>query len=341
MVGSIFRKGKCMVVAEISANHGQNLDKAVMMIKEASSCGADAVKFQAYTPDTLTIDSDSEYFKVKHPAWKGQTLYQLYQKAFTPWEWFPMLKRIADKEGLFFFSTVFDESSVDALERFDVPVYKIASFELVDLPLIEYTARTGKPLILSTGMATQKEIDQAVKAARKNGAREIILLKCISDYPARPEEINLRTIQNMTEKYGCMTGLSDHTLGIGVSIAAVTLGAVMVEKHFILSRKEKTPDSFFSIEPSELKSLVENVDIVSKALGRVHYGPSEGEKKNLVFRRSIFAVKNIEKGEVFTKDNIRSIRPALGLKPAHMQKVLGKKAKKDILSGTPLSRGMF
>lgn len=328
------------IIAEVSANHAQDIDRAFKMIKEAKRCGADAVKFQTYTPDTLTIDSENRYFRIHHPEWGGQTLYELYKKAYTPWEWFARLKKAADKEGLIFISTAFDRSSVDFLEGLGVACHKIASFELVDIPLIEYAAKTGKPLIMSTGMASAEEIKEAVTAARKAGAKDIILLKCVSSYPADPKEMNLKTIPDMAKRFKCPTGLSDHSLGTGVSVAAVSLGAVMIEKHFTLSRKKKTPDSFFSLEPKELKALVEDIRLVEKALGGVHYGLTAKEKGSLVFRRSLFVVQDIKKGEVFTEDNIRSIRPADGLKPKYMKQIIGKEATKDIKRGTPLSRKM-
>ncbi len=333
----LLKKAKrCFIVAEISANHGQNFNRAIALIKKAKECGADAVKFQAYTPDTMTIDGYNRYFKIHHSRWGGQTLYQLYKKAYTPWEWFKKLKKIADDLGIIFFSTAFDKTAVDLLEELQVPIHKIASFELVDLPLIEYVAKTKKPLILSTGMATISEIREAVNAAKNAGVKRIILLKCVSTYPAKHEEMNLKTIPHMKELFGLPVGLSDHTLGIGVSIAAVSLGARVIEKHFTLSRKIKTPDSFFSIEPEELKELVRNVRVAEKALGSVHYGLTEQEKKSKAFRRSLFAVKDIKKGQVFSEDNIRSIRPSNGLKPKYLELVLGKKARKSIKKGTPL-----
>jgi len=326
----------CFIVTEISANHCRNFKQAIALIKKAKECGADAVKFQTYTPDTLTIDVDNKYFRIKHPKWKGQTLYQLYRKAYTPWMWFKKLKRIADSLGIIFYSTAFDKTSVDFLEELNVPIHKISSFELVDLPLIEYVARTKKPLMLSTGMATLSEVKEAVNAAEKAGAKDIILLRCVSNYPAKPEEMNLKTILHMQKLFKCPIGLSDHTLGIAVSLAAVSLGAKVIEKHFILSRNIKTPDSFFSIEPQELLELVRNIRIVEKSLGRVHYGSTEGETKNKVFRRSLFIVKDIKKGEKFTEENIRSIRPAYGIHPKYFKHVIGKKAKRDIKKGAPL-----
>lgn len=327
----------CFIIAEISANHGQNFNRAVVLIKKAKECGADAVKLQCYTPDTMTVDANRRYFWVKHKKWGEQTLYQLYKKAYTPWSWFKKLKRTADGLGLILFSTAFDKTSVDFLEELGVPFYKIASFELIDLPLIEYTAKTRKPMILSTGMATLMEVKEALHTAKKSGAKDITLLKCVSSYPARPEQMHLRVIPRFKKIFDCPIGLSDHTLGIGVSIAAVALGARVIEKHFTLSRRLKTPDSFFSIEPQELKELVDNIRITEKALGGVHYELTKEERKSKVFRRSLFAVKDIKKGETFTEENIRSVRPANGLLPKYINDVFGKKAKEDIKIGTPLS----
>ena len=326
-----------LVFAEVSANHNQSFDTAVELINKAKECGADAVKFQAYTPETLTIDCDNEYFQIEHPEWGGQTLYELYKKAYTPWEWLGKLKKVADEVGIIFLCTAFDKTSVDLLEGLDICAHKISSFELVDLPLIEYVAKTGKPLIMSTGMADLSEIAEAVDTARKAGAEEISLLKCVSSYPANPEDMNLRTIPDMKERFGCPVGFSDHSMGIGASVCAVALGAAIIEKHFTLSRKIETPDSFFSIEPQELKELVENIRIAEKALGKVHYGLTEDERESRTFRRSLFVVEDVKKGEVFTNSNIKSIRPANGLSPKHITEVLGKASVENIRKGTPLN----
>ncbi len=331
----------CFIVAEISANHGQNFKRAVTLIKKAKECGVDAVKFQCYTPDTLTIDCNNKYFQIKHPKWGGQTLYELYKKAYTPWSWFKKLKKIAEDLGIIFFATSYDKTSVDFLEELNVHIHKIASFELVDLSLIEYIAKTKRPLILSTGMANLKEIKEAVDTAKKAGAEDIILLKCVSSYPAKYEEMNLRTIPDMEKRFKLPVGLSDHTLGIATSVAGVCLGAKLIEKHFCLSRKIETPDSFFSIEPQELKSLVENIRIVEKSLGKIHYGLTCDEKKSKVFRRSLFVVKDVKKSELFTGENVKSIRPANGLLPSYLKYILGKRAKRDILRGTPLKRKLI
>lgn len=332
---------RVFIVAEISGNHNQNFNRAVRLIREAKRCGVDAVKFQAYTPDTLTIDIDNRYFRIKHPKWRRQTLYQLYSKAYTPWKWFRKLKKIADDLGIMFFATAFDKSAVDFLETINVPVHKISSFELIDLPLIEYVAKTKKPLILSTGMANIREIREAITTAKRAGAKDIILLKCVSSYPAKPEEMNLKAIPHMKKLFGLPVGISDHSLEIGVSIAAVALGVRVVEKHFTLSRKIKTPDSFFSIEPQELRVLVENIRAVEKAVGKIQFGLTKEEKKNLIFRQSLFVVKDTKKGEIFTPDNVRSIRPGYGLAPKYVKTILGKIAKKTIRKGTPLSWEMF
>lgn len=325
------------MVAEVSANHGHDFKRAASLIRKAKECGADAVKFQAYTPETITLDVDNKYFRINHPKWGGQSLYQLYKKAYTPRKWFKRLKRLADEEGIIFFSTAFDKTAVDFLEEIGVPFHKIASFELVDLPLIEYAAKTKRPLILSTGMARISEIKEAVGAAKRGGSKKIMLLKCVSSYPAKPREMNLKTIPHMGKLFGCQIGLSDHTTGLGVSVAAVSLGAKMIEKHFTLSRRFKTPDSFFSIEPRELRILVENIRVAEEAVGKVSYGQLPGEAKTRVFRRSLFVAKDIKKGEALTEENIASVRPAYGLPPKYLGEVLGKKAGRDLKRGTPLS----
>ena len=329
------------VVAEASANHNQNFKTAVSMIKKAKECGADAIKFQAYTPDSLTADFKNRHFIVRHPKWGDQTLYRLYEKAYTPLDWFGRLKEVADSEGILFFATAYDKTGVDLLEELDVPLHKVSSFELVDLPLIEYVAGTGKPVMLSTGMASPGEIREAVGAAKAGGAGDITLLKCVSSYPADPKDMNLVTIPDMKKSFNCRIGLSDHTLGTAVSIVAVSLGAVVIEKHFTLSRNARGPDSFFSIDPAELKRLVSEVRIAEDALGKVYYGLSGEEKKMRVFRRSLFSVKDIKKGEALTEENIRSIRPAHGLHPKYLKSVLGKKAKRKISKGSPLKKELI
>jgi pseudaminic acid synthase len=326
------------IVAELSANHSQDFDQAAKLIRAAKETGADAVKLQTYTSDTLTIQSDGEYFRIGGGTlWDGRTLYDLYSEAYMPWEWQPKLKAIAEEIGIDLFSTAYDPSAVDFLEEMGVTVHKVASFEIVDIPLIEKMARTGKPLIISTGMATLGEIEEAVQAASKAGATQIALLKCTSAYPAPPEETNLRTIPHLAEAFQVPVGLSDHTLGIAVPVAAVALGACIVEKHFTLSRAIPGPDSAFSLEPPEFKAMVEAVRVAEKAVGSVHYGVSEQEAKSRVFRRSLFVVKDMKAGEAFTEENVRSIRPGYGLAPKHLQDVLGRRAAQDIKRGTPLA----
>lgn len=326
------------IIAEMSANHNQGFEEAINILKAAKDSGADAIKLQTYTPDTLTIKSDKEYFKVSGGTpWDGFTLYDLYSESYTPWEWQPKLKSIANELGLYFFSTPFDYTAVDFLEDIEVPCYKVASFELIDLPLIERIAATGKPIIMSVGMTSLAEIDDAVKAARKAGADEIALLKCTSAYPAFPENMNLKTIPHLAQAFRVPVGISDHTLGIAVPVAAVSLGACIVEKHFTLSRNKHGPDSAFSLEPNEFKSMVEAVRSAEKALGLVQYGPGKHEIASQVFRRSLFVVKDIKAGEVFTTVNVRSIRPGQGLAPKYLDEILGRTAITDIERGTPLT----
>jgi N-acetylneuraminate synthase len=326
------------VVAELSANHGQRQDGAVALIRAAKEAGADAVKIQTYTPDTITLRSDREPFRIGGGTlWDGRTLHELYGEAYTPWEWQPKLKAIANELGLDLFSSPFDPTSVDFLEGMGVPAYKVASFELVDIPLVERVARTGKPLIMSTGMATLAEIEEAVSAARRAGAKEIALLKCTSAYPAPPADMNLRTIPHLAEAFGVPVGLSDHTLGIAVPAAAVALGASIVEKHLTLSRATPGPDSAFSLEPAEFKAMVEAIRTVERGLGRVHYGVTAREAASRVFRRSLFVVKDVAAGEVLTEENVRSIRPGHGLPPKHLPEVLGRRAARRLEKGTPLT----
>lgn len=325
------------IIAEMSANHNQGFDQAVKIIHAAKEFGADAVKLQTYTPDTITIDCDNEYFRIgKGTIWEGRTLYDLYKEAYTPWEWQPKLKEIADDLGLVLFSSPFDHTAVEFLEGMGVPVYKIASFELVDLPLIRRVAQTGKPIIMSTGMATLAEIDAAVQTARKAGATQIALLKCISAYPASPEEMNLRVIPHLSEAFQVPAGLSDHSLGIAVPVAAAALGACIVEKHFTLSRSIPGPDSSFSLEPQEFKAMVEAIRIAEKAIGEVTYAVTESEKASRVFRRSLFVVQDMKAGDIFSEKNIRSIRPGFGLPPKYYDTLLGKQVKKDVQKGTPV-----
>jgi pseudaminic acid synthase len=326
------------VIAEVSANHHQDFDEAVRIIHAAKDAGADAVKLQTYTADTMTIDSDRPEFRVGGGTiWDGRSLHELYREAFTPWEWQPKLKIAANDLGMDLFSTPFDATAVDFLEKMDVPAHKVASFELVDIPLIRKVAETGKPLIMSTGMASVEEIDEAVQTARKAGATQIALLKCTSAYPAPPEEMNLRTIPELSRRFDVPAGLSDHTMAISVPVAAVVLGACIVEKHITLSRSTPGPDSAFSLEPLEFKAMVAAVRDAEKALGAVHFGLSEKEEGMRVFRRSLFVVQEMKRGELFTAENVRSIRPGHGLHTRHRTEVIGRRATRNIERGTPLS----
>jgi pseudaminic acid synthase len=326
------------VIAEVSANHNQSIAEAERIVRAAHEAGADAVKLQTYTADTLTIRCDNEYFRITGGTlWDGSTLHDLYAEAYTPWEWHPRLKDLASELGLEFFSTPFDSAAVEFLEGLDVPAYKVASFELVDLDLIREVARTAKPLIMSTGMATFAEIEEAVVVARDSGAGQIALLKCTSAYPARPEEMNLRTIPHLAETFSVPAGLSDHTMGTAVPIAAIALGACIIEKHLTISRTVPGPDSGFSLEPSEFRRMVDEIRIAERALGRVHYGIGTTEEASRRFRRSLFVVENVSAGEIFTEKNIRSIRPGYGLHTRHLHQVLGRRAACDISRGTPLA----
>lgn len=325
------------LIAEMSANHHQQFEHAVRLIRLAREAGADAIKLQTYTADTITLRSDQPWFKVQGTIWEGRMLHDLYQEAYTPWEWQPELKRVAEGLGLVLFSTPFDPTSVDFLERMQVPAYKVASFELTDLPLIRRIAATGKPIIMSTGMATAEEIAAAVAAARAAGNRELALLKCTSSYPAPPEESHLRTIPDLQQRFGVPVGLSDHTLGIAVPVAAVALGACIIEKHVTESRAMGGPDSSFSLEPAEFRAMADAVRTAETSLGGVSYGPTEHERASLRYRRSLFAVEDIRRGEPFTAHNVRSIRPSIGLEPRHLEEVLRRRAACDIARGTPLS----
>ncbi|MFZ0770743.1 MAG: pseudaminic acid synthase [Candidatus Sulfotelmatobacter sp.] len=325
------------IVAELSANHNQDYEQAARIVRAAKDAGADAVKLQTYTPDTITLASDREEFRVSGGTlWDGRTLHDLYAEAYMPWEWQPRLKKLAEDLGMDCFSSAFDSTAVDFLERMNVPAHKVASFELVDIPLIQKMARTGKPLIMSTGMATVAEIEEAVESARVAGAAQIALLKCTSAYPALPEEMNLRTIPELARRFGVPVGLSDHTMGIAVPVAAVALGACIIEKHLTLSRSIPVPDSAFSLEPHEFKAMVDAVRTAEKALGEVHFGLSGNEQASRAFRRSLFVVEDVKLGEVFTAENVRSIRPGNGLHTRHLKDVLGKSAAQGIKRGTPL-----
>lgn len=329
------------IIAEMSANHAGDIEVAKRIIRAAKESGADCVKLQTYTADTLTIDCDNPYFQIGDGTWQGENLYQLYQKAYTPWEWQEELKEEADRIGIHIFSTPFDNSSVDFLESIGMEFYKVASFEIVDIPLIRYIASKGKPIILSTGMASLGEIEEAVTAIREEGNNQIALLKCSSAYPAISDEMNLKTLVNMAEVFQVPTGLSDHSMGSIGAVTAVALGAKIIEKHFCISREIDNPDASFSMEPEEFKKMVEEIRSAEKAIGQVKYGITSQEKKNVKFRRSLFVVEDIKEGECLTKDNVRSIRPGYGLPPKHYKDVLGKKAIKNIKRGTPLSYDLF
>jgi len=335
---SIGRGSPACIVAELSANHSQSYDQAVQIIEAAKEAGADAVKLQTYTPDTITIKSNREYFKIGGGTlWDGRTLYELYGEAYTPWEWQSRLKEVAENLGMELFSSAFDVTAVDFLEEMVVPAHKVASCELVDIPLIQKMASTGKPLIMSTGMSSLEEIQEAVYAARQAGARQIALLKCTSAYPAAPEEMNLLTIPELARHFDVPVGLSDHTQGTAVPVAAVALGACIVEKHLTLSRSTPGPDSAFSLEPQEFKEMVSAIRTAEKALGQVCFGLSPKEEASRVFRRSLFVVRDVKRGERFTAENVRSIRPGHGLHPRHLREVLDRRAACDIERGTPLS----
>ena len=326
------------VIAELSANHNREYDRAVRIIHAAKDSGADAVKLQTYTPDTITLACDQEEFRIAGGTiWDGRKLHDLYGEAYTPWEWQPRLKKVAEDLGMDLFSSAFDSTAVDFLEQMGVPAHKVASFELVDIPLIQRMARTGKPLIMSTGMATVEEIEEALCRAREAGATQIALLKCTSAYPAPVEEMNLLTIPEMTRRFAVPLGLSDHTMGIAAPVAAVALGACIIEKHLTLSRSIPGPDSAFSLEPQEFKAMVDAVRTAEKALGRVHFGLSSKEEASRAHRRSLFVVQDVKRGETFTAANVRSIRPGNGLHPRHLEEVLGKRAARDTERGTPLS----
>lgn len=328
------------IIAEMSGNHNQSLERALAIVEAAAAAGAHGLKLQTYTPDTMTIDIANGEFCITDPdsLWDGRSLHELYQEAYTPWEWHEPLFRRARELGMVPFSTPFDETAVDFLETLDVPCYKIASFENTDIPLIRRVAATGKPLIVSTGMATVAELDEAVRVAREAGCCDLVLLKCTSSYPASPENTNILTIPHMRELFECQIGLSDHTMGCGVAVAAVALGATVIEKHFTLRRADGGVDSVFSLEPAEMSQLVIETERAWQSLGRVHYGiQSEAERKSKTFRRSLYVVKDIEAGDALNSDNIRAIRPGFGLPPKFLPQVLGRKARKAMKRGTALN----
>ena len=334
-------KNRVFIIAELSANHNGSIELAIETIRAAKRAGADCIKFQTYTADTLTIDSEKDDFLIKGTIWEGRKLYELYKEACTPWEWHEELFQVAKSEGLICFSSPFDYSAVDFLEKLDVPAYKIASFEITDIPLIEYVASKGKPIIISTGIATLGDIELAVNTCRKVGNNNIALLKCTSSYPAPIEEANLLTIPHLRDTFNVIPGLSDHTMGQSVAIAAVALGARIIEKHFILDRSIGGPDSSFSMEPQEFKKMVEAIRDVEKALGIVTYELTPKVQKNKIFARSLFVVVDVKAGEIITEENVRSIRPGYGLHPKYYDEILGKRFRKNVEKGNPLQWELF
>lgn len=329
------------VIAELSANHNGRLETALAIVEAAKQAGADAIKLQTYRPDTITLDSDAEEFRIRGGLWDGRTLYELYEEAHMPWEWHKPLFDYARKLGITMFSSPFDNTAIDLLEDLGVPAYKIASFEAVDLPLIRYAASTGKPMIISTGMADAEETQEAIEAAREGGCSELALLHCVSGYPAPAEEYNLRTIPDMIERFGLVTGLSDHTLDNTTAIASIALGASLIEKHFTLDRKGGGPDDSFSLEPKEMAELCSGALNAWKALGKVDYGRKSSEEGNVQFRRSLYLVKDLKAGEVITADCVRSVRPGYGLAPKHLDSVLGKVLKCNVAVNTALTGDLF
>jgi pseudaminic acid synthase len=328
-----------LIIAEMSGNHNQSLDRALKIVDAMAKSGAHALKLQTYTPDTMTLDINEREFFISDAAslWGGNSLYKIYSEAYTPWEWHEPIFEHAKKLGMIPFSTPFDETAVDFLESLDVPCYKIASFENTDLPLIRQVASTAKPLIISTGMATVAELDETVRVAREAGCKDLILLKCTSTYPASPKNTNSMTIPHLRELFGCEVGLSDHTMGIGVSVASVALGATIVEKHFTLNRADGGVDSAFSMEPAEMAQLVIETERAWQSMGRVSYGPTEAEEKSLQYRRSLYVVRDIKAGEVLTRENLRAIRPGLGLPTKYLDSVLGKTVRISVARGTALT----
>ena len=334
----IGREAPPFVIAEMSGNHNQSLERALEIVEVAAKTGAHALKIQTYTPDTMTLDLDEREFHINDPKslWAGTSLYKLYGQAYTPWEWHKPIFDRARELGIIAFSTPFDDTAVDFLESLDVPCYKIASFENTDLPLIRRVAATGKPLIISTGMATVAELDETVRAARAAGCKDLVLLKCTSTYPATAANTNILTIPHLRELFGCEVGLSDHTMGVGVSVASVALGATVIEKHFTLNRADGGVDSSFSMEPGEMAQLVVETERAWQALGQVSYGITEAEKPSLLFRRSIYIAKDLKSGDALTRENLRCIRPGLGLPPKYYEMLLGRKVNKDVKRGAPM-----
>lgn len=329
------------VIAELSANHNGSLDKALALIDAAQATGADAVKIQTYRPDTITLDSDADEFRIKGGLWDGRRLFDLYAEAHTPWDWHKPLFDRARARGITIFSSPFDPTAVDLLEDLGAPAYKIASFEAVDLPLIRYVAATGKPMIISTGMADAEEIAEAIAAARDGGCRELAILHCVSGYPAPAADYNLRTIPDMIERFGLITGLSDHTLDNTTAVASVAMGAAIIEKHFTLDRSGGGPDDSFSLEPQEFAELCKGARTAWEAMGRIDYGRKSSESGNVIFRRSLYVVRDIAKGQMITAEDVRSVRPGYGLAPKHLDRVLGRRAKTDIRLNTPVREDLF
>jgi len=328
-----------LVVAEMSGNHNQSLDRALEIVDAAARTGAHALKIQTYTADTMTLDLDEGDFRIDDPnsLWAGKSLYKLYEEAYTPWEWHAPIFERCRQHGMIGFSSPFDATAVDFLAGLDVPCYKIASFENTDIPLIRKVAATGKPMIISTGMATDTELEESVAAARAAGCADLILLKCTSTYPATPENTNIRTIPDLHDRFGALAGLSDHTMGIGVAVASVAFGAALIEKHFTLNRADGGVDSAFSLEPAELAMLVTEVDRAWRSLGEVRYGPTDAERNSLQFRRSLYIARNLKAGDTLTPENVRAVRPGNGLPPKHLDAVLGRKVRADVRRGTPLT----
>jgi pseudaminic acid synthase len=335
----IGRDHRPFIIAEMSGNHNQSLERALQIVEAAAASGVQALKIQTYTAETMTLDVEGDGFFITDASslWKGTTLHQLYQQAYTPWEWHRAIFDRCRELGIIGFSTPFDNTAVDYLEKLDVPAYKIASFENSDLPLIRRVAATGKPMIISTGMASLAELDETVRTVHEAGCHDLILLKCTSSYPATPVESHIRTLPHLRDLFGCEVGLSDHTLGIGVPLAAVALGATVIEKHFTLARSDGGVDSVFSLEPDEMKALVVESERAWQALGEIRYGRTEGEKKSIQFRRSLYVTQDMKAGEAFTAENLRAIRPGYGLPPKYYDTFIGKRVRQDVRKGTPIN----
>ena len=333
----IIQEGKIYTIAEMSANHAGKLENAMAIIKAAADSGANCLKIQTYTADTITINCHSDLFRVNGGLWDKEYLYDLYSRAYTPWEWQKQIKDECERFGLDFLSTPFDKSAVDFLESIGCEAYKIASFEIIDIPLIEYTAKKNKPMIISCGMATKEEIEEAIEACYRMGNRDVTILKCCSEYPSNPDNLNLETISDIISTFDVQVGISDHSMGYLADVIAVSKGAKVIEKHFCLSRSIKNADSDFSMEPGEFKEMVDSVNIAARMMGKASYGPTEGEKEEYKCRRSLFAVKDIKAGDTITEDNVRSIRPNAGISPKYLNSIIGRTALCDIAFGTPIS----